>query len=157
DAGPGLENLASHVQSNDDGERHLDAGHAANRQDVVVIQGARLHTDHHMPVGHHRIGEVRDVLELVEPAMLRQHDRLHFRGPPEEMDGISGIAAPSWRGSDAPKWTPVGPLITACPHPNMPLLGSTIVSSWPCSLSCLQSFSVIIVLILTSNPTNVAL
>ena len=29
--------------------------------------------------------------------------------------GASGIAAPSWRGSDAPKCTPVPLLITACP------------------------------------------
>jgi hypothetical protein len=29
--------------------------------------------------------------------------------------GASGIAAPSCRGSDAPKWTPPGPLITTWP------------------------------------------
>lgn len=32
-----------------------------------------------------------------------------------ETGGASGIAAPSWRGSDAPKCTPPGPLITAWP------------------------------------------
>src|SRR5438093_4246115 len=85
DAGPGLEDLASHVQSDDDGERHLDAGHAANRHDVVVIQGGRLHTDHHMPVGHPRIWEVRAVHELLGPAMLLTYDILPMRGPPQEM------------------------------------------------------------------------
>src|SRR2546425_11289179 len=79
DAGPRFENLAGHIQTDDDGKRHLDAGHAANRHDVVVIKGGRLHTDHDVAIRHDRIGEVRYALELIEPAMPLQYHCLHFR------------------------------------------------------------------------------
>ena len=56
-------------------------------------------------------------------------------GPYENASGASGIAAPSCRGSEAPKWTPVPSLITACPCPNVPVRGGITVTSWPSAVS----------------------
>ena len=79
------------------------------------------------------------------------------RGVIPKISGASGIAAPSWRGSDAPKWTPDPSLITACPCPKVPVRGGTIVTSWPSAVSSLRTDAGTSASTLTSAPSNVAL
>ncbi len=48
-------------------------------------------------------------------SMITLHDSYCFVIFMSNTGGACGIAAPSCLGSEAPKWTPSGPSITACP------------------------------------------
>ena len=48
------------------GMRHLDAGHAAHREDVVIVERGRADADHDVAVGHDRIRKIGHVFETVD-------------------------------------------------------------------------------------------
>src|SRR5205085_838401 len=77
DARSDFQNLACHVETDDDGQRHLDAGHTSDSEHVVVIKGCRLHANHDVVVRHDGIRKVRHELEIVETSLLFQDYGFH--------------------------------------------------------------------------------
>ena len=72
-----FQNVTRHVESNDHGQRHLDAGHSAHGEDVVVIEGGRPDANHDMVWFHHRVGKVGHILQVFEAALLFEHYGFH--------------------------------------------------------------------------------
>src|SRR6185503_6557918 len=70
-------NLARDIEPDDHGHGHLDAGHAAHREDIVIVERGRLDPDHDVVVDDGRVGEVLYQLQLFQPAVLFKYYRLH--------------------------------------------------------------------------------
>jgi hypothetical protein len=78
DAGPDLGDLAGHVEAHDRRHRHLDAGHAATREDVVVVERRGLDGHDHIALAGLGIGEAGLEIQAVGPAMLADDCGFHF-------------------------------------------------------------------------------
>ena len=67
---PSADDLAGEVDAHDAGHRHLDAGHAAPREDVVVVERRRLHRDDDFARGRLWIGKSGLVADRARTAVL---------------------------------------------------------------------------------------
>ena len=76
-AGPELRDFPRHVEADHHRQRHLDARHAAHGEHVVIVEGRRAHTDHHMPLIRRWQGMVADDFDVVESPMLTQQQGFH--------------------------------------------------------------------------------
>src|SRR5580765_4039755 len=77
DAGAHGGDLAGEVEAHDGGHRHLDARHAAPREDVVVVQRAGAHAHQDLAGGGRRVRIVGLVLNGARTAVLVDHRCLH--------------------------------------------------------------------------------
>src|SRR5262249_58131801 len=102
-AGPCSTAPPRHIETDDNGQGHLDTGHTADGEDVVVIERSRPHSNHHMVFSRHGVGEVRHILELFETALLFQQYGFHcFIGSAYDSIAASMAYDPwatSWRFS----------------------------------------------------------
>ena len=78
DTGAHFGDLAGHIEAHDRRHRHLDAGHAAAGEDVVVVEGRRLDGDDHIAFARRGVGEAGLVDQAVRPAMLTDNCCFHF-------------------------------------------------------------------------------
>jgi hypothetical protein len=77
DTGTDLGDLARHVEADHHRQRHLDPGHAAHREHVVVVERGRPHPDDHVPLDRSGDGMVAHDLQLFEPTVLAQKEGFH--------------------------------------------------------------------------------
>ena len=68
-----LDDFPRHVEADDDRQRHLDPGHAAHCEHVMIIERRSAHPDHHLPCIGPRCRVVLHQLELIEPTLWLNH------------------------------------------------------------------------------------
>src|SRR5262249_14676506 len=89
-ATPAPGHSARHIEADDHRQRHLDAGHAAHGEHIVVVEGGRSHPDDDVALGRLRHRVVADHVEIVEPPMRAQHEGPHCLATHEpDLLGIS--------------------------------------------------------------------
>ena len=69
--------LAGDVDAHDQGHAELDAGHAAQREQVVIVERAGLDPQHHVGRAGHGIGPVHLEADVVDIAVAANDLRLH--------------------------------------------------------------------------------
>jgi len=72
-----FDDLAGHIETDNNRQRHLDARHALHREDVVIVERRGAHTDDHRSGRRLWFGVVLHHLKIFQPTMLAQYQRSH--------------------------------------------------------------------------------